>query len=207
MKSIAFLLFAGILVCINSLSAQQLRFGLQTGPAISQISTPNKPDVDPRTYHPKLGFQAGVFISYETAEKWGLSLEPGVILKGSDQRIDNASHLDIRLAYLQVPVLASYQIAPNIRVLAGPEFSCLLDATFEDEVMTYDMNAIYDRDVELAVLIGLQYRLAEKVELGLRMSHALTYATNLTWTGDNGEPAGKTNEYNQYLQLLLRWNI
>lgn len=207
MKSIQLLLAVGILVCTSTLAAQKIQFGLQAGPVISQIATPNQPDLDIRTYHPKFGHQAGAFISYETASGWGISLEPGIILKGSEQRVNRVKSFDIRLAYLQTPILLGYQVLPKLRVMAGPELSFLLDATYEDDAGTYDMKAFYDRDVELAALVGLQYRLFEKVELGLRMSHALNYASIIRWTGVTGLGEKKTTEYNQYLQFLLRWNI
>lgn len=206
MKSIQFLLFVGILVSIGTLSAQKIQFGLQAGPVMTQIATPNKPDIDPRINHSKLEYQAGVIISYETAARWGVSFEPGIIRKGSNQQLGQ-NNSDIRLAYLQAPILLSYQVLPKFRILAGPELSFLLDVTYEDEVGAYDMNVFYDRDAELAALVGLQYRPFEKIELGLRMSHALTYSAEFIWRGVSAAEIARTKEYNQYLQLLIRVNL
>lgn len=197
-----------LLLITGGLSAQQFTFGLQTGINLSTITIPNRPSMDDRSYNPLLGGpMAAAFIRYEGESPWGISLEPGINVKGTNQEFNTDEKARFQLTYLNVPVLINYQLGSRFRILAGPEMSFMLKATADIGTGPGSANNFYDQGPELSAMAGVQYEFLKHLELGLRVSQGLTRISQLTWTNASGEAIDTSNEFNQYLQLLLRWNI
>lgn len=112
-------LFLGLAVAASSLTFAQ-QFGVKGGMNVSSINN----DGDLSDNSSKIGFNAGLFYNIPVAANF--SIQPEVLYSqyGAKvdrtvlgQRISSATHLD----YIVVPVMAQYNVIPNLYLEAGPE--------------------------------------------------------------------------------------
>jgi len=199
----------GLLV-ISNLTAfsQNFKFGLVAGFDIANAHLTNKPDGfgDNQVYYPMIAYNFNGYIGYKKTESWGLSIEPGFIQKGGRQKSSD-DYIRFNLNYIQLPVLFDYYIADKFYVSIGPELSYMMNAKVKSKDNSNDITDLYDRRFELSGLVGINYRIIDKLDIGLRYNHGLTYTSKITWTNEFGESVGELKDYNQYFQLIVKWKI
>ena len=203
----ALILFSGL-----SLKAQDIKFGVLAGLDVAKAHMTNIPDIakDATAYYPMISFNINGYAGYKSAGFWGLSVEPGFIQKGGVVQYDKDSQDDdvrFQLFYAQLPILADFYITDKFFASIGPEFAYLINAKAKSKDHSNDIWSFYDNYFEISGLIGLNYNIIEKVDIGLRYSHGITYTRKITWTDENGKPLGESKEYNQYFQLIVRFKI
>lgn len=187
--------------------AQKLHVGVQAGTGFSTLAVPNPSSTDLRDLHGIQGYQFGAWMAYESESPLGISLESNYLSKGGLQKAPIIPDLKIRLNYLNVLPLLTFRLTDKLRMVAGPEFSFLLSGEGTNSFSTTDFTELYDQGAEIAVLAGLQYRLHDRLDVGLRASRGLSYVSEISWTNGSGESDGNSREYNTYLQLILRFRI
>lgn len=131
-------LILGMAVAVSSLAfAQQtpapsstgsaVRFGVKAGMNVSSITKAS--DLDDQGS--KIGFNAGVFANIPVASSF--SVQPELLYSQYGDKYDKviggtkyswARHHD----YITIPVMAQYNLLPNLYVEAGPEFGFLVSA-------------------------------------------------------------------------------
>lgn len=187
---------------------QDIKFGLAAGIDIANTHLTNKPDGNSnnQVYYPILAFNFNGYIGYKRAEDWGLSIEPGFIQKGGRQK-NSDDYIRFNLNYIQLPVSFDYYFADKFYVSIGPELSYLINARAKSDDNYSDVTDLYDRKFELAGLVGINYKIMDKLDIGLRYNHGLTYVSKSTITNELGENIGESKNYNQYLQLIMKFTI
>lgn len=206
------MIFGLIIFSESILHAQNFKFGLLTGFDIANARLTNKPDIegDLRIYYPMISFNANGYIGFRSARFWGLSVEPGFIQKGGVQLMnkeDKKDDLKFKLNYIQIPILADFYLTNKLFISIGPELAYMLNAKVKSKDNSNDISDIYDNDFEISGLIGINYNIIKKLDIALRYSHGLSYTMKIIWRGDFGDYLGKSKEYNQYFQLLVRLKI
>ena len=181
------------------INAQEFKFGLTAGVDLTNARRIYVNSPQPYCY-PVISFNFNGYMGFKSPGIWGFSVEPGFIRKGgkrTDISIDESFftptapyHLD----YIQIPLLADFYITEKLYMSVGPEFGYLIDAK---AVYSNGDNVSlpgYKR-LELSGLIGLNYRVLEKLDIGVRFSRGLTDTNKYD------------KEYNEYLQILFRFKI
>jgi len=201
------IIFGLLLITGLRLNAQGIKFGFLVGYDISKNSFTDMPDnpLNPK-YYPMISFNVNGYMGYKSTGLLGFSVEPGFIRKGYSQKFQ-AGKVRYQLQYLQMPVLADIYITEKLFLSVGPEIAYLLNTRVKTKNDAYLSNYLYKRQFELSGIIGLNYKITEKVDFGFRYNHGLTNTREIIYTDDQGLLIAKPKEFNQYFQLIVRYKI
>lgn len=121
------LLFAVALLLAANFAHAQKPLGFKLGVNLSQTPSSN---VKTRDYSlVKAGFQAGLTYQLPITESFGFQTE---LVYGLQTSRENYYGTDLRLSYLQVPVLAQYRPANSkVKFYAGPQLAFLQRAVYK----------------------------------------------------------------------------
>ena len=200
-KSILILIL--YLIIIFPLFSNNIKLGLLSGLDITNSHVINKPNGISRYYYPMISYNLNGYFEFVKSEKFTLTLEPGFIRKGGIMKGEN--NVRIQLNYIQIPVLIDYYLNDIIYLSIGPEISRLLNSNIkvEDFIgITY-----YDIPIELSGIIGFNCNLTNKIDVGFRYNHGITYVKSIEYTNQFGDLTRISKEYNQYFQILLKYKI
>jgi hypothetical protein len=120
------LLMCGMIVPI-SLIAQDMEWGIKGGVNFSNLFVEQADDESART-----GFHAGVYSKIPVASNFAIQPELLFSTKGADAEYASGM-IDYNLNYIDVPVLADFQLGPTADLLIGPYVGVLLGSTAEVE--------------------------------------------------------------------------
>jgi Outer membrane protein beta-barrel domain len=183
-----------------SLSAQRFNGGILAGLNACQI------DGDNLSGFYKSGLLLGAFVKTDFVEKWGGQLELKYSGKGSSTPYDSPVVGKIRLSYIDMPVLASYEAVKNLKIQAGLSFNYLFSAAYYD----CDWFDFFDDDVELppnrfetAITFGINYTFFKFADINARYSYSLMPIRSAYSTSSYGEGAW----FNNVLSFALYFNI
>lgn len=149
------LLFIGSLFFINMTIAQeeeildlrdQVTFGIKGGINISNVYDSNQEDFDTDS---KLGLAAGIFLGLPLSTYVGLQPE---LLYSQRGYKETGSLFDSEFTrktnYLDIPLLLAIKPSPVLSLLAGPQFSFLLDGEydFESDIISGEVGQDFDNE-------------------------------------------------------------
>jgi hypothetical protein len=213
MKTLKTLAIIGLfLIPTFKSAARDFKYGFVSGLVVSNANILSKIDryKDYRAFYPLYGFNINGFIEYKISERWGIAAEPGFIRKGGVVRFGinhYTSEINMKLHYLQLPVLANYNITEKLFASAGPEFAYMINNKDNLPLPGTGFSKFKDNAFEVSGLIGLNYSISKKVGFGLRYNHGLTKISILQWTDGYGPVIGESKVYNQYFQLIIRFLV
>lgn len=146
-------------------NAQQTRFGVKGGLNISTVVGGDVEDTKSL-----VGFHVGGFAEIHIVQRF--FIQPELLFSTQGTKVDGpfGADGDIKLNYLNIPVLAKYYIVDKkFSVEAGPQLGVLLSAKAED-------NDIKDftRSVDFGFNIGAGYNFTDNLSVGLRYTIGLS---------------------------------
>lgn len=148
------LLFAVILICSLQANAQ-VQYGIQGHGVMSTASFSDDEGETSKDW--KFGFGAGVFAEFNISPAFSIKPSLNFIQKGievsssySDEELTMEQDIDVRLNYLEVPVLFNFKPTENLYIGAGPSFgyglSGKLEGSFMYEDETEELNETFELD-------------------------------------------------------------
>jgi hypothetical protein len=168
---IKYLLLSGLIVLLcGPLCAQQLQLGIKGGALFSKFT-----GISFNNGY-KAGYEGGGFVRYLFTRRWQVQAE--VVFSaihaaksdGFDKVYNNKQNLSAASSFsvyhLNIPVLVSYPLYRNLRVLAGPQLGI---RTFSNEDLFRNKTGAF-RPLDLSVSGGLQWDLK-----------ALAFYARCTW--------------------------
>ena len=161
----------GVLFCValmlfsSAVLAQEVRFGVGGGMAISRGSYKPDDGIDRRVF---AGFDGGGFVEIGVCEKFMLQPEVNFSIVGVE--INNGEkEATIKLRYITVPVLAKMNVSKNVNLFAGPQLGFLLsarrDSSFTNE--TIDLDGNFKKN-DFGLVFGGEYKFGRHIFLGAR---------------------------------------
>ena len=145
-------------------NAQSTRFGVKGGLNISNF-TGYQEDVKSLA-----GFHVGGFAEIKVSEKFAIQPEFLFSTQGTTvEGFDGDSNTNVKLNYLNIPVLAKYYITHAFSVEAGPQIGLLLSAKSRGE----DIGDLY-KSSDFGLNLGLGYNFTEDFSIGLRYTIGLS---------------------------------
>ena len=170
-----------ILLCLSFKLQAQLSFGVKAGLNYANIIDNTEEPYNYVTLQDYiLSFHAGVAGNYQINDKWSGGFEVLFSIKGGK---DDGGK--VNFYYLNLPLLAKYQINNNFRVHAGPELGFRLAAYSYVDGSASDISQIYDKSFDLGASIGLDYLLNDKMILTARYTRGLlTVLDGFLFTAD-----------------------
>jgi len=156
-----------------------------------------------------MSYNVNCVISYKKHDRWGFSVEPGLIQKGALGGVQLRSKIELK--YFQMPTLANIYFLHKFFISIGPEFSFLIDSRYINPKSTIDASSVYKK-FELSGLIGINYMITKSFDFGLRYSRGLTYIMKMPLYGNSiygnyWEVVGIAKQYNECLQLTVSVTI
>jgi hypothetical protein len=146
-------------------NAQKTRFGVKGG---LNISTVVGGDVD----HVKslVGFHVGGFAEIHVVQRF--FIQPELLFSAQGTKVDGpvGNDTDIKLNYLNIPVLAKYYIVDKkFSVEAGPQLGVLLSAKADSQNIKD-----FTRSADLGFNLGAGYNFTDNLSVGLRYTIGLS---------------------------------
>lgn len=223
MKTLKLLVIAGMMLLLGlNLQAQKINYGVLAGYVYATPHVTQYEDYGTKLFYPMHSFNVNGFVEYRLSETWGIAAEPGYIRKGGvfkdKEDISNSSDHQLRLHYIQLPILANVYFSDRFFISFGPEFAYLInkDASFpsleEQHSAYYKFTPLEESAFEISALIGVNYSITKNIDLGLRYNHSITRFSEIGWINprygiDLGIVSERSNAYNQYLQFIVRYRI
>lgn len=156
-----------------TIGAQSFDAYIAAGPVFSQV------DGDRVGGYDKLGYTAGVGVSYPIDLYWSAIMELGYIQKGtgSYNESDNATYRTV-LHYLHLPILIDYKLTDKFSIETGLSLGALVGHGFYED--GYKSSTSFDdfRTFDLDWLAGATYHASERIKVNLRFAYSLTSITN-----------------------------
>lgn len=178
-----------ILILSFSLEAftQEFNGGLLAGFTASQV------DGDGYGGFDKTGFIAGVFVNRIFSYKYTGQMEIVFSQRGSKKNINpdknDYEYYRMHLLYIEVPLILKYSYSEVFSFSGGVSPGVLVNSTEEDEYSYIRSNPFYK--YSFSSIIGVEYKLSEKIILSLRETYSLYpirgYAENGRWWYSSGQ--------------------
>jgi len=162
MKKILFFFF---LILSVSSNAQRFNGGIVLGMNVSQI------DGDAWGGYNKAGVVAGAYVFTKLSNNWGAQLEIRYSAKGSAQSLNNMDGRKIRLQYIELPFVATYDFAKKLEASAGASFGYLFSAA-QNDGYGYEEFEQFDK-FGVEVCIGLKYSIFDNLSVSARFAYSV----------------------------------
>jgi hypothetical protein len=146
-------------------NAQETRFGVKGGLNLSNITGGNVDGTKSL-----VGFHVGGFAEIKIAEKF--AIQPELLYSAQGSTFEAGpffGDFDVKLNYLNIPVLAKYYIVPKFSVEAGPQLGVLLSAKSEGE----DVKDGF-KSVDFGFNLGAGFHFTEDLSINLRYTIGLS---------------------------------
>jgi hypothetical protein len=174
-RFIRFIFIALSLVCIQT-AAQESALGLKGGLNFSNLNGDDISGTDG-----KFVYHVGGFARVGITDFVALQPEAIYSLKGAD-----SDQGDLRLSYIDVPILAKLYLSDHLNLHAGPQFGILLNAESDFNGITTDVKEQYST-LDFAAAAGLEYELSMGLVFGAR------YHLSLSSIGEDYESSVTVN--------------
>lgn len=144
-------------------------------------------------YHGKtaVGITGGLYWEWKVSDVF--SLQSNFLYSQRGEREDHASP-ELRLAYMNLPIMAKYYLTDNFQVMAGIFWDLLLGVKSD----SYSKNELQNSD--FGIPIGLSYDVSNNLQLGLSYNVGLM---NISSVATNNF-APRNNWGNLTIALLIR---
>ena len=195
MKKIFFLIILFIFQ-FNS-SAQEFNAGILSGLSTTQVSGDNLAGYN------KAGLIIGGFVNRDIAQSLALQIEMMYIQKGSSNpKVENLI-AEINLEYIEIPLTLVLKSSEKINFDFGIHISALIDGYYKDIYGILE-NQIEFNDYEFGAVVGIAYKLNEKMSLCTRLSNSIipiaNHASGQTYRLNKGK-------YNTGLNFIISYKL
>ena len=168
-KLLLFTAFA-IFAFVNSNAQGEFRIGFKGGVNIASIGGDNAFGVG--SFGSRTGFHIGALVEIPITDKISVQPELMYSMKGSDFSFAS-SDFDIKLDYIDVPIMGKYHIIEGLSGEFGPVIGVLVKADADNGDETEDIKDLY-KTTDIGLAIGATYRLPMGVFFSLRYNKGLT---------------------------------
>lgn len=145
MKFYLITIIAVMVFTAGTATAQNINIGLKGG-----LNSYNIENEDNSAFDPRMGFQIGLLGHMHLNEQFAFQPELVYSLQGA-----KSSSTDIRLDYMNIPLLLQYMFDNGFRVQTGPQLGFLIDAEAENG-SSMDVGDEF-KSIDLGLSIGASY--------------------------------------------------
>ncbi|MEH6762883.1 MAG: porin family protein [Aequorivita antarctica] len=172
------LFIAVLILSISAAQAQDIRLGIKGGVNFATFSGDEIENMESIT-----GFHIGILVEVLLTERFAIQPEIFYSIQGSKYEDSSLGHFvksEIKLNYIQVPIMTKFYIIEGFAVEVGPQLAILTSSKAKYDVIINDTAFSYDKDlsdissIEVSLLAGLSYRLPINVFFGARYNYGLT---------------------------------
>ncbi len=145
----------GVLLTLAT-SAQETKLGFKAGLSLAKVNT--SISGTSKTTEDRVTFHAGFYATIMASKKFGV--QPELLYSGQG---GVASTGELNLAYLSIPLMFRYNLAPWLNIQAGPQLSFLLSASdgavdIGSQFKSIDFGGAIGVGLDLPFRINLSFR-------------------------------------------------
>ncbi|MCC9071538.1 PorT family protein [Flavobacterium sp. F-65] len=158
-------------------NAQEVKFGAKAGLNVSTLTG------DVEDVSSKVGFHVGGFAEIKLSDKFSIQPEllystQGAKEKTSDFDFDTmeviSTDFTVKLAYINVPVMAKYYVAEKFSLEAGPQIGFLVSAKGKMSGGSNEDIKDFYKSIDFGVNFGAGYDFTENLSVGARYNLGLS---------------------------------
>ena len=192
-----------LILLLNTADAQKFEGGVMAGLCASQVAG------DTYSGYNKAGVLAGGYVSLHISDRNAMRLELDYIQKGSHKNsnpdIEDYDTYDMRLGYIEMPLLFRRNYGQKILVEAGPAMSFLVHSYEAINKAKIEGGTPFKKQ-NLSIIAGVSYLLNEKISFGIRTDNSLFSIRDKRVTGDIWRFWGY-GQFNDVLVLNLSYKL
>ena len=147
MKKISVCIIVAALLITRTANAQHVNFGVKAGLNVYNVHNDNGTENDSKT-----GFHAG-FLSHVHLSKH-VALQPELLYSAEGAKYNNGNS-ELKLGYINVPLMLQYMFDQGFRLQAGPQVGFLVNAESETNGVSVDRKDI--ETVNFSLGVGASY--------------------------------------------------
>lgn len=186
------LLVAIALIGFNA-NAQGVDFGVKAGANFASFGGDETDDFGTRT-----SFHFGVTAGISVSDKF--SVQPELVYSSQGVSFDfDGFDGDVKLDYLNLPIMAQFQVADGFSIEVGPQFGFLMSAKVEAEGEEEDIKDEL-KGLDLAAGIGVNYAMASGLNFGARYNLGLSNV-------NDGEGSDDIKNQNNVIQVSIGYRF
>jgi len=160
-----FFLTAFAFLTFISINAQDFAFGVKGGVNVASVGGNTYAGITGlSSFSSKISFHVGAVVEIPISEK--LAVQPELLYSSQGTKWPvNSSGSNLKLDYVNLPIMVKYYIIEGLSAEAGPLAGFLLSTNSNKE----DFNSL-----DIAVGIGASYKIGDNLFVGLRYNKGIT---------------------------------
>ena len=125
MKKITLLLVSVFTVCfVNAQDMENMSFGVKGGLNVSSVTNTDQDGVNSKSL---IGFHVGFFSEFMISDNF--AIQPELLYSAQGVKLESdGDNGDVKLDYINIPVMAKYYVANTFSLEFGPQIGFLVSA-------------------------------------------------------------------------------
>jgi hypothetical protein len=181
------LLTAAAVFAISFANAQDVKFGAKAGLNLSSLANAEGAKT-------QVGFHVGGYATISVSDKF--AVQPELLYSAQGAKFEGGS---LNLSYINIPVMAKFNVADKFNLEVGPQVGLLMSATQKFSGGSLDVKEGY-KTMDFGLNFGAGYDVAENINVGLRYCLGLSQLEKELATG-------QTATKNTNIQLSLGYRF
>jgi hypothetical protein len=142
----------------------RLEFGIKAGANVSNFEKFNIPT------DPLIGYHAGLTVAYKFNDHFMVQEDFLYSLQGAKLKSGVLGTQDIKLSYLQVPIVLKYRTTSGFYIEGGAQTGILL----KEEVAGYNSDQKFAKKIEASAIGGIGFQTKMGLGIGARYAYGFT---------------------------------
>ncbi|MFV5692305.1 porin family protein [Flavobacterium sp. LT1R49] len=165
---------------VNAQDKEDMSFGVKAGLNISSITNADQDGMNSKSL---VGFHVGFFGEFMISNEFSIQPELLYSTQGVKLEVDGDKG-DLKLDYINVPVMAKYYIADAFSLELGPQIGFLVSSKAKSGGESIDVKDD-TKSIDVSLGFGANYNFAEKFMLGARYNLGLTRVQKDLFPGES----------------------
>ena len=154
----------------------------------------------------RLAYHFGGFATFPLTDILKVRSELLLSQKGNTSQLRNSS-IDLRLFYINLPVLLQFLIEDKVGIEVGPDFGYLISAkTKGSQLDGTNLKYLYE-NIDIGVIFGGRYFVSDVLSIGLHYSHGISSTHEILDFDENAFLLGEASFKNRSCQLSVSYRL
>ena len=204
MKTILYLLFAGLFVFQNAPAQNRMHYGVKAGGGVSTYEERNRAHSNPNGYYPVYKWRSSFYGGFCASTTFGkFFFQPELLYSLRGYRYQSSTK-GTRYGYISMPLLIGYKPIKQLGIVAGPELGYIITAR---SPFTMSGNSNTVKYIDYRNTIDLDAGLAWYVTKEISVEGRFVYSIQPLYKAgfDTGGFAYNKDGYNKVIQFGINY--
>ena len=183
------LLIIAVFALVFNANAQEIKFGVKAGINFATIAGDETDDLKSKTT-----FHIGAVVEIPISDSF--SIQPELVYSSQGAKVDdNISDVELKLDYINLPIMAKFYVSEGFSLEAGPQVGFLMSSKIEEDGESEDL-----KNETSGIDFGLNLGLGFKMETGLNFGARYNLGLSNIW---DFEDSDNFKNQNSVLQIFI----